>query len=55
MTKKPFALGGRTWAALLVFGRNTGANAFWEKMGFTERNDIIYRNKSLTEIVRIDT
>lgn len=42
-------------AALLVFGRNTGANAFWEKMGFTERNDIIYRNKSLTEIVRIDT
>ena len=42
-------------AALLVFGRNTGANAFWEKMGFTERNDIIYRNKALAEIVRIDT
>ena len=41
--------------ALLVFGRNTGANAFWEKMGFTERNDIIYRNKALAEIVRIDT
>lgn len=28
---------------------------FWEKMGFTVRNDLIYRNKALVEMVRIDT
>ena len=41
--------------ALLVFNRNEVGNVFWEKQGFTVRNDVAYRNKALTEIVRIDT
>ena len=41
--------------ALVVFGRNKSGNEFWEKMGFTTREDIIYRNKTITEFVRIDT
>ena len=42
-------------AALVVFDRNETGNAFWEKIGFTVRNDLIYRNKALTDIVRIYT
>ena len=42
-------------AALVVFGRNEKGNAFWEKLGFTTREDLVYRNKTLTEMVRIDT
>lgn len=42
-------------AALVVFDRNRIGNDFWEKMGFTVRNDLVYRNKALTELVRIDT
>ena len=41
--------------ALLVFNRNAAGNAFWENMGFTARNDVTYRNRALTELVRIDT
>lgn len=41
--------------ALVVFDRNEIGNDFWEKMGFTVRDDLIYRNKALVEIVRIDT
>ncbi len=41
--------------ALVVFERNKVGNEFWEKMGFTSRNDLIYRNKALVEIERIDT
>lgn len=41
--------------ALVVFDRNTAGNSFWEKQGFTVRDDLIYRNKALTDIVRIDT
>lgn len=41
--------------ALVVFHRNEGGNAFWERMGFSAREDILYRNRSLTELVRIDT
>lgn len=41
--------------ALLVFERNETGNAFWEKQGFTVRDDLVYRNKALTQIVRIDT
>lgn len=40
---------------LVVFERNKAGNAFWEKMGFTVRTDIVYRNKALTELVRFDT
>ena len=41
--------------ALVVFDRNEIGNVFWEKMGFTVRNDLIYRNKAIAEIARIDT
>ena len=41
--------------ALVVFERNKTGNEFWEKMGFTTRNDIVYRNKALVKIERIDT
>jgi len=39
---------------LVAFKKNTGGNAFWEKMGFTLREDLNYRNKALTELKRID-
>ena len=41
--------------ALVVFSKNTDGNAFWEKSGFTSRDDLVYRNKTITEMVRIDT
>lgn len=41
--------------ALVVFERNHAGNVFWEKQGFTTREDIVYRNKSIAEMVRIDT
>lgn len=42
-------------AALVVFGRNESGNAFWERLGFTGRDDLIYRNKTIREMIRIDT
>ncbi|MCM1220179.1 MAG: hypothetical protein NC548_37385 [Lachnospiraceae bacterium] len=42
-------------AALVVFERNEAGNAFWEKLGFTVRDDLIYRNIALEDIIRIDT
>lgn len=41
--------------ALVAFARNEAGNAFWEKLGFTVRDDLVYRNKALTEMVRFDT
>lgn len=41
--------------ALVVFGRNADGNAFWESVGFSSREDLVYRNKAISEIVRIDT
>ncbi len=41
--------------ALVVFARNTDGNAFWEKQGFTVREDLTYRNRTLMEMTRIDT
>ncbi len=41
--------------ALLVFKYNDDGNAFWEKQGFTVREDLNYRNMALRELVRIDT
>jgi ribosomal protein S18 acetylase RimI-like enzyme len=38
---------GITKAMLVVFQENIGGNEFWETQGFTTRNDLIYRNKSL--------
>lgn len=41
--------------ALVVFERNELGNKFWESMGFTVRDDLTYRNKSLKEMIRKDT
>lgn len=41
--------------ALVAFEKNQIGNAFWEKMGFSERNDLIYRNKCIHDMIRIDT
>lgn len=41
--------------ALVVFARNADGNAFWERLGFTAREDLVYRNLTLTEMERIDT
>ena len=41
--------------ALVVFDKNIDGNAFWESLGFTVRNDLTYRNKVLTKMIRIDT
>lgn len=36
-------------AALVVFKDNAEENAFWQKMGFTVREDLTYRNKVILE------
>lgn len=41
--------------ALVVFERNTSGNEFWEKQGFTQRSDLVYRNRALIDLQRIDT
>jgi len=41
--------------ALVVFSRNETGNVFWERMGFTLREDLCYRNRNLVELVRMDT
>ena len=40
--------------ALVAFEKNVLGNIFWEKAGFTIRDDLIYRNKSIHELERID-
>ena len=46
---------GISKVALVVFSHNETGNAFWEKVGFTQRTDLTYRNLSLRELVRLDT
>ena len=41
--------------ALVVFSHNDTGNAFWEKLGFTSREDLTYRNKLIHQLERIDT
>ena len=41
--------------ALVVFEKNEIGNKFWENQGFTVRNDLVYRNKALEDVIRIDT
>lgn len=41
--------------ALVVFAKNKAGNSFWEKRGFTAREDLVYRNKAISELTRIDT
>ena len=40
---------------LVVFKRNEDGNAFWESKGFFVREDLNYRDRALTEMVRIET
>lgn len=42
-------------AALVVFKRNEKGNAFWEKQGFTQREDLTYRNQLINPLKRMDT
>lgn len=42
-------------AALVIFERNSDGNAFWESVGFTVRNNLVYRNLALAEMIRKDT
>ena len=46
---------GITKVALVVFEKNKNGNGFWEKIGFTVRNDLIYRNRTIAQMERIDT
>lgn len=46
---------GISKVACVVFDRNEQGNAFWQKLGFTVREDLVYRNKAITEMIRIDT
>lgn len=41
--------------ALVVFSQNEEGNSFWENLGFYKREDLIYRDMSLVEMIRIDT
>jgi len=41
--------------ALVVFKHNEIGNGFWDNIGFTEREDLVYRNKNIHELSRIDT
>lgn len=40
--------------ALVAFEKNVSGNIFWEKMGFTVRDDLIYRNRNIHELKKID-
>ena len=41
-------------AALVVFEHNQLGNGFWEKLGFTSREDLVYRNRNIHPLERID-
>ena len=46
---------GITKVALVAFARNAAGNQFWEKQGFSERTDLVYRNRALLPLQRMDT
>lgn len=41
--------------ALVVFKHNEIGNGFWDNIGFTDREDLVYRNKNIHMLSRIDT
>lgn len=41
--------------ALVAFAHNEEGNAFWERMGFSGRTDLSYRNRALRKLKRMDT
>ena len=46
---------GISKVALVVFEKNELGNKFWEQLDFVERTDLVYRNKNICELERIDT
>lgn len=40
--------------ALVVFEDNILGNTFWEKVGFTVRDDLVYRNKNIHELKQVN-
>ena len=46
---------GMNKVALVVFNKNEQGNNFWEKRGFSSRGDLVYRNKNINHLQRIDT
>lgn len=48
---------GISKVACVVFEKNKEGNLFWESIGFCKRDDLIYRNKTISKTVleRIDT
>lgn len=40
--------------ALVAFEKNVSGNAFGEKVGFTVRDDLVYRNKYIHQLKRVD-
>ena len=40
--------------ALVALEKNISGNIFWEKVGFTVRNDLVYRNKNIHELKKIN-
>ena len=46
---------GISKAALVVFDRNEIGNAFWEHIGFSVRHDLVYRNRNIIPLRKINT
>jgi len=45
---------GITKVALVVFADNALGNAFWERRGFTARGDLVYRNKNIIGLPKME-
>lgn len=41
--------------SLVVFEKNQQGNRFWQELGFSVRNALLYRDQGLTELIRLDT
>lgn len=41
--------------ALVAFQKNDIGNGFWEHIGFIERDDLVYRNKNIRVLNKIET
>lgn len=46
---------GISKVALVAFAKNEIGNGFWESIDFLVRDDLVYRNKNIRELKRIDT
>ena len=41
--------------ALVAFAENKIGNGFWDSIGFSERDDLVYRNRNINDLKKIDT